>query len=421
MEEPQGKGRLRPVATSLSMGFTAGAPFIVVVTLVQAWLRDGGVPVEAIGLFALARLPYSLKFLWAPLLDCTAPFGCRRKGWLLLSQASLALALLSFGSAGTASALSGSSGLWAAALSTLWVSFSSATQDIAVDAYRREDLLTEKMLADGSTAYLWGYRLGMVALSGGGLVAADVWGWDTVFRLAALLMLAGPATLLWSPEPAASLSRPRTLSESVKGPLLDFLARDRALLILAFVLLYRLGEQLAASLNTVFFMEAGYTKTEIGLVVKAFGLTATLAGVSLANIVSRRAGNMKALWIFGWLQPVNMAALTALWVLPPRLHYLAFFVALDHVIVGGAGLVFTVYLSSLTRLRYTATQYAILTSVMALPANVLASPAGWLVSSLGWPGFYLLGAVLALPGLALLRVLRRPAAPSPPAEAAAAP
>jgi PAT family beta-lactamase induction signal transducer AmpG len=400
--------------TSLAMGFAAGAPFIVVVTLVQAWLRDGGTPVAVIGLFAMARIPYSLKFLWAPILDCTAPFGNRRRGWLLISQVSLVLGLLSFASEGTAAGISGGTGLGAAALSTLWVSFSSATQDIAVDAYRREDLLTEKLLADGSTAYLWGYRLGMVALSGGGLIAADRWGWETVFVLSALaVLLTGPTTLLWSPEPAASVSRPRTLAESVKGPVLDFLARDRALLLMSFVLLYRLGEQLIASLNTVFYMDAGYSKTEIGLVVKAFGLTATLAGVSLANAVSRKYGNMKALWIFGWLQPVNMAALTALWILPPRIHYLAFFVALDHVIVGAAGLVFTVFLSSQTRLNYTATQYAILTSIMALPANFLASPSGWLVSVLGWPGFYLLGALLALPGLAILRLLRRgPAVPT---------
>jgi PAT family beta-lactamase induction signal transducer AmpG len=142
-------------------------------------------------------------------------------------------------------------------------------------------------------------------------------------------------------------------------------------------------------------------------VVKLFGLGATLAGVSIASAVSRRCGNMKALWIFGWLQPVNMAALTALWLLPPRIHYLAFFIVLDHVIVGAAGLVFTVFLSSQTRLDYTATQYAILTSVMALPANFLASPSGWLVSVLGWPGFYLVGSLLALPGLAILRELRR--------------
>jgi PAT family beta-lactamase induction signal transducer AmpG len=408
------KSSLRPILTSLSMGFTAGAPFIVVVTLVQAWLRDGGTPVAVIGLFAMARIPYSLKFLWAPFLDCTAPFGFRRKGWLLISQASLALGLLSFATEGTAAGVAGGAGLGAAALSTLWVSFSSATQDIAVDAYRREDLPTEKLLADGSTAYQWGYRLGMVALSGGGLIAADAWGWETVFRLSAGAVLLGPITLLWSPEPPASESRPRSLADSVKGPVLDFLARDRALLLMSFVLLYRLGEQLIASLNTVFFMDAGYTKTEIGIVVKAFGLTATLAGVSIANAVSRKYGNMKALWIFGWLQPVNMAALTALWILPARLHYLAFFVALDHVIVGGAGLAFTVFLSAQTRLDYTATQYAILTSVMALPANFLASPSGWLVTVLGWPGFYLLGAVLALPGMMLLRSLRRGGAAAGP-------
>jgi PAT family beta-lactamase induction signal transducer AmpG len=396
------------MVTSLSMGFTAGVPFIVVVTLVQAWLKDGGVPIKIIGLFAMARIPYSLKFLWAPILDYVAPFGERRRGWLLLSQISLIFSLLFF------SRILPSS-VWLGAFATLWVAVSSATQDIAIDAYRREDLTTEELGA-GTTAYLWGYRLGMVLVSGGGLVLADAFGWDFVFPLAALVLVLGPATLLFSPEPAAGKHKPASLGESVKGPILDFLARDKALLLLSFVLLYRLGEQLISSLNTVFFMEAGYSKTEIGLVVKAFGLVATLAGITLASKVSSVCGNMKAMWIFGWLQMVNMAALTALWILPPKLSYLAFFVSLDHVVVGGAGLVFTVFLSAQTRLNYTATQYAILTSLMALPANLLASPSGWLVSVLGWPGFYLLGAFLALPGLFILRVLIKHGISSVPVE-----
>jgi PAT family beta-lactamase induction signal transducer AmpG len=392
--------RLRPLITSFSMGFTAGAPFIVVVTLAQAWLKDGSVPIGIIGLFAMARIPYSLKFLWAPVMDFVAPFGERRRGWLLISQVSLILSLLYF-------SFTSPSDLSLAIVAVLWTSFSSATQDVVIDAYRREDLTLEE-LPSGTSAYLWGYRLGMVLLSGGGLVLADRFGWALVFRLSSLAMLTGPLTLLFSPEPKeATIIRPQSFAESVKGPVLDFIKRDGAFLLISFVLLYRLGEQLIVSLNTVFFMEAGYSKTEIGLVVKAFGLVATLAGISLANIVSSRYGNMKALWIFGWLQIGNMAALPALWVLPARIKYLAFFVSLDHIIVGGAGLVFTVFLSSQTKLNYTATQYAILTSVMALPANFLSSPSGWLVSVLGWPGFYLLGALLAMPGLYILSKLRK--------------
>jgi PAT family beta-lactamase induction signal transducer AmpG len=381
------------------MGFTCGAPFLVVVTLFQAWLKDGGVNITLIGLFALARIPYSVKFLWAPILDYLAPFGERRRGFIFLSQISLVLGLLYFSSIDQ-------SELMKVAFAALWISLSSASQDIAVDAYRREDL-TDDELSGGISSYIWGYRLGMVLISGGGLILADTLGWEQVFKLSALILIIGPITLFFSPEPKTGITLPQTLTESVKGPIIDFLKRDKALLLFSFVLLYRLGEQLIVSLNTVFFLEAGYTKTQIGLVVKAFGLVATLLGVYLGNLHVNKRGLNSSLWVFGWLQLVNIAALTALWYLPPNISTLAFFVSLDHVIVGACGLVFTTYLSKQTKLNYTATQYAILTSVMALPANVLASPAGFLVKLLGWPGFYLLGAILVIPGLLILKALSK--------------
>jgi PAT family beta-lactamase induction signal transducer AmpG len=382
------------------MGFTCGAPFLVVATLFQAWLKDGGVDITLIGLFALAKLPYSVKFLWAPALDYLAPFGERRRGFIFLSQLSLILGILYFSTINPKSIIEVS-------IAAIWVSFSSASQDIAVDAYRREDLSDEE-LPSGISAYMWGYRLGMVAVSGGGLILADIQGWPQVFRLAALCLLVGPLILLFSPEPKRGGEHPSSFLESVRAPILDFIRRDKALLLFAFVLLYRLGEQLIMSLNTVFFLEAGYSKTQIGLVVKGFGLTATLFGVFLGRLWIGRKGVGKSLWAFGWLQLGNIAALTALWYLPPNISYLAFFITLDHVIVGACGMVFATYLTAQTRIGYTATQYAILTSVMALPATILSSPAGWLVSVLGWPGFYLLGAVLVLPGLAILRALTRP-------------
>jgi PAT family beta-lactamase induction signal transducer AmpG len=384
------------------MGFTCGAPFLVVATLFQAWLKDGGVAIGLIGLMALARVPYSVKFLWAPLMDCLAPFGQRRRGFIFLSQVSLILGIASFASVDPGS-------LAQVALGALWVSFSSASQDIAVDAFRREDL-SDQELPGGISAYMWGYRLGMVAVSGGGLVLADHLGWPLVFRLTALMLLAGPATLLFSPEPKVPGPRPATLWDGMRLPILELLKRDKALILLSFVLLYRLGEQLIMSLNTVFFLEAGYSKTQIGLVVKGFGLAATLAGVFLGRVFVGLRGLHGALWLFGWLQLGNIAALAALWYLPPHISYLAFFITLDHVIVGACGMVFATYLTSQTKIGHTATQYALLTSLMALPANILASPAGWLVELLGWPGFYLLGALLVLPGLALLRALIGPKA-----------
>jgi PAT family beta-lactamase induction signal transducer AmpG len=388
------------MATSFLMGLLAGAPFVVVVTLLQAWLKDGGVPLAAIGVLTLVGLPYSFKFLWAPILDWVSPGGRRRHFWLLASQLWLAASLWGL-SCVDPTRLAG-----VAALAFL-VSFGSATQDIVIDAYRREDLFESELTA-GSAAYLWGYRLGMVAVSGGGLVLADLWGWTAVFRLAATLMaVLGPATLLFSPEPRVPGGSPRTFRGSVTEPLRDFFGRSHPWLLLGFIFFYKFGEQLIGSLNTTFFMEAGYTKTQIGVVVKGFGLASTLAGVALAGLMAKRRGLVPCLWIFGWAQLLNNACLTALWLLPPAGRWLAAIITVDHLVVGAGSTVFVAFLASQTNACYTATQYALLTSLMALPRSLLSSPSGWLVTRMGWPMFYLLGAALTLPGLALLLALIR--------------
>jgi PAT family beta-lactamase induction signal transducer AmpG len=189
------------------------------------------------------------------------------------------------------------------------------------------------------------------------------------------------------------------------GPLRDFFQKPDPWMLLGFIFFYKLGEQLVGSLNTTFFMEAGYTKTQIGVVVKAFGLASTLAGVSLAAMLVKRRGLVPCLWIFGWAQLLNNACLTALWRLPARSLNLAFFITLDHLVVGAGSTVFVAFLASQTNVSYTATQYALLTSLMALPRTLLSSPSGALVNLMGWPLFYLLGAALTLPGLMILRAL----------------
>ncbi|MDR2443291.1 MAG: MFS transporter [Deltaproteobacteria bacterium] len=392
--------------TSFLMGFTAGVPFVVVVTLLQAWLKDGGVNLTTIGVLTLVGLPYSLKFLWAPILDYVAPFGQRRHFWLVLSQVWVFSALFGL-------SLTDPSNISQVAVLAFLVSFGSATQDIVIDAYRREDLLDSE-LASGSAAYLWGYRLGMVAVSGGGLIAADLLGWTQVFRVIGALMLIGPLTLIFSPEPKVLGELPKTLAASITGPLRDFSQKSHPWLLLGFIFFYKFGEQLISSLNTTFFMEAGYTKVQIGLVVKGFGLASTLAGVSLAGIMVKRYGLNSCLWFFGWFQLANNACLTALWLLPAKYSYLAFFISLDHLVVGAGTTVFVAFLSSQTNISYTATQYALLSSLMALPRSLLSSPSGWLVTQLGWPMFYLIGAALTLPGLIILRALiKRGLAPVP--------
>ncbi|MDR1086113.1 MAG: MFS transporter [Deltaproteobacteria bacterium] len=390
--------RLRPLVTSFMMGFTAGLPLAILITLLQAWLEDGGISLTLIGLLAMTGLPYSLKFLWSPWLDYIAPFGRRRQSWLLMSQIALFALLWTLSKTNP---LDFQKVLYLA----LAISFASATQDIAVDAYRREDL-TDPELPAGSAMYMWGYRLGMTAVSGGLLALAEPLGWEKVFQLGAFLIFLGPVTLLFSPEPLAGrLGRPLSLKESVLKPLGEFFRRPNPFLILGFVFFYRFGEQFVSSINTAFFLKAGYTKLEIGLVVKAFGLASTLGGISLAGYLMRKWGLIKCLWLFGWLQIFNCACLMSLWILPPQVDYLAFFITLDHLSVGGGAAVFVAFLTSLTNVSYTATQYALLSSLMALPRSVMSSPSGFLAENLGWPFFYGLGACMTLPGLWLLKKL----------------
>jgi PAT family beta-lactamase induction signal transducer AmpG len=369
----------------------------VVLTLLQAWLSDGGVSLAMIGLLSMTGLPYSLKFLWSPWLDYLAPFGRRRHSWLALSQTALFASLWALSWANPQD-------FRVVLLLALAVSVASATQDIAVDAYRREDLADDEVTV-GSAMYIWGYRLGMTAISGGLLALAEPLGWSNVFKLAAFLILLGPITLTFSPEPKVAPQKPATLAESVARPLADFFSRKSPWLILGFVFFYRFGEQFVSSINTAFFLSVGYTKLEIGLVVKAFGLASTLGGVSLAGYLMRRWGLVSCLWLFGWLQIFNCACLTALWALPPQVDYLAVLISLDHLSVGGGSAVFVAYLTSQTSLSHSATQYALLSSLMALPRSLLSTPSGFLAESLGWPIFYGLGALFALPGLYLLKLL----------------
>jgi PAT family beta-lactamase induction signal transducer AmpG len=379
------------------MGFTSGAPLAVIVTLLQAWLKEGGVSLTVIGLLTMTGLPYSLKFLWAPWLDYLAPFGRRRHSWLLLSQTALFASLWALSWANPQD-------FQTVLLLSLAVSFASATQDIAVDAYRREDLADEE-ISVGSAMYIWGYRLGMTAISGGLLALADPLGWSRVFQLAAFLILLGPLTLLFSPEPRLGTNRPKSLAESVIKPLSEFFSRPSPFLLLGFVFFYRFGEQFITSINTAFFLSVGYTKLEIGLVVKAFGLASTLGGVAMAGFLTRRWGLTNCLWLFGWLQIFNCACLAALWLLPADVTYLAALITLDHLSAGGGSAVFVAFLTSQTNVNHTATQYALLSSLMALPRSLLSSPSGFLAEELGWPIFYGLGVLLTAPGLYLLRKL----------------
>jgi PAT family beta-lactamase induction signal transducer AmpG len=393
---------------ALLMGFSSGLPLLLTGSVLQAWLKDGGVDLKRIGFFALIGLPYTLKFLWAPLFDrYVLPLG-RRRGWLLLMQLAVAAALLAL-----AAAEPSPDHLGLIAVAGFLVALFSASQDIVVDAYRRESL-AEAELGLGSALYVNGYRVGMLLAGGGGLILADMLSFPSMYRLMALAVAACVLVTLLAPEPVAPEGRPRTLRDAVVLPFLDYFGRDGAWLILAFILLYKVGDTMASAMTTPFYLELGYSKTEIGAVVKLFGFWATIAGGTLGGIWILRIGMARSLWWFGIGQMVSTLGFVALSQVPPTELALAVVVAVENFTAGLGTAAFVGFMAALTDRRFTATQYALLSSLMGVPRVLLSAPTGLLAESLGWPGFFLLCALIALPGLLLLRWVTRLSAPAQP-------
>jgi len=286
---------------SFLMGFSSGLPLLLTISVLQAWMKEEGVDLTVIGMMALVGLPYTVKFLWAPFLDrFTLPILGRRRGWLLAAQLALAASIAGLGMTDPAR-----SPMMVAAAAFL-VTFFSASQDIVVDAYRREDLPDEE-LGLGSSLYVNGYRIGMLLASGGGLILADYISFTLVYLIMAAAMIPGIITTLLAPEPEVPLGTPRTLREAVLDPLTEYFTRRSSVVILAFILCYKIGDTMASAMTTPFYLDIGFSKTEIGAVVKFFGLWATIAGSLLGGVVMLRMGINRCLWVFGVLQALSTA------------------------------------------------------------------------------------------------------------------
>lgn len=383
------------------MGFASGLPLLLTGSVLQAWLRESRVDLTSIGLFALVGLPYTLKFLWSPLFDRYAlPLLGRRRGWLALMQACLAVALfgLSFSHPAPGSLLGVS-------IAALLVAFFSASQDIVIDAYRRESL-SDLELGFGSAMYVNGYRIGMLLAGGGGLMLADLMTFAQTYQLLALVMTSSILITLIAREPPLPEGRPATLAEAVILPFRDYFARNGAWLALAFILFYKLGDTLASAMTTPFYLDLGYSKTEIGAVVKLFGFWATLAGATLGGLWILRIGLGRALWWFGLGQMVSTAGFIVLASVQPTVAALASVVAIENFTGGLGTAAFVGFMGSLTDRRFTATQYALLSSLMGVPRVLASAPTGWFAQELGWPGFFLMCVLVAIPGLLLLRSMR---------------
>jgi MFS transporter, PAT family, beta-lactamase induction signal transducer AmpG len=382
----------------LLLGFSSGLPLYVSSTLVQAWLSERGVGLHEIGLLTLTGLPYTWKFLWAPLLDrYRLPLLGRRRGWALCMQLGLLSAIASFGLLDPARSMSSVAALAGA------VALFSATQDIALDAYRRE-LLPDHELGLGTAFYVNAYRLAAL-VPNLGLALADQLPWASVYLIVAGFMGIGIVTTLFAPEQEATLRTPGSLAEAVVGPFREFFSRAdvaHASLILLFMLLYKLGDAMASALLVPFYLQVGFTKTVIGTVAKSVGLPAAVVGSLLGGVAIAKLGINRCLWIFGVLQLVSTLGFVVLASGGPNVWLLGSVVSFEYLTGGLGTSAFVAFLSRATDRRFTATQYALFSSLTALPRTLISASTGYLMEALGAPAFFTACALFALPGLFLL-------------------
>ncbi|UCD91510.1 MAG: AmpG family muropeptide MFS transporter [Desulfobacterales bacterium] len=381
---------------ALLMGFACGLPLLLTITVLQAWMKEAGVDLTVIGMMALVGLPYTLKFLWAPVLDrFTLPFLGRRRGWLIVVQVVLIFSISGLGFTDPAK------NPWMVAFAAFLVTFFSASQDIIVDAYRREDL-SDQELGLGSSLYVNGYRVGMLLASGGGLIMADHMPFSMVYQVMAACLLPGVATTLVAREPRVASGTPQSMREAVFDPLKEYFSREGALWILAFILFYKIGDSMASAMTTPFYLDLGFSKTQIGAVVKLFGFWATVIGSLIGGVAMLRLEINRSLWIFGFLQAISTAGFAVLARIGDNITALSAVIGFENFSSGMGTAAFVAFMASITNKKFTATQYALLSSLMGVPRVMASAPTGYLAKHFGWESFFVACTLIAAPGMLLL-------------------
>ncbi len=388
----------RRMLICLFTGFSSGLPLYLLLNLVPAWLKSEGVDIKAIGLLALIQFPYTWKFIWAPLMDrfTVLPLG-RRRGWMLLCQLILLCSIAGMG------LLDPGGEFWSIAALAGCVAFFSASQDIVLDAFRRE-ILSDEQLGLGTSLHVNAYRIAGLVPGALALILADHLPWAQVFFITALFMLPGVVLTLLVKEPQL-VRVPQTLREAVVEPFHEFMTRQgwrSALLILLFLFLYKLGDSMATALATPFYLDLGFSKTDIGIIAKNAGLWASVLGGLLGGIWMISLGINRALWLFGLVQLGSILGFVWLSGLTPSLWALGLVIGFEALGVGLGTAAFTAFIARTTDPRYTATQFALFTSLAAVPRTVVNASTGYLVAALGWQHFFWLCTLLAVPGMVLL-------------------
>ena len=379
-------------------GFTSGLPLFILISLLPAWLMESGLDLKAIGLFALIQFPFTWKFLWAPLFDrFSFPMG-RRRGWLIIFQA---LLLSSISIAGF---IDPKSQIVTVAIISIAIAFFSASQDVVIDAYRRE-LLLDNELGLGNAIHVNAYKISSLIPGSLSLILADVFSWDLVFFITGLFMMPGIILTILIKEPLLKTIQPKTLKEAVIEPFREFINRKgikEALLILLFIFLYKVGDSMATALATPFYMDLGFTMTEIGIIAKNSGLWASIIGGILGGIWMIKLGINRALWIFGFMQMFATLSFAWLAISGNNPLILGITVGLEFFAAGLGTTAFIAYIAKTTNPKFTATQFALFTSLASVPRTFTNASTGYLVDLFGWHNFFIFCFFIAIPGMLLL-------------------
>jgi len=379
-----------------TLGFASGFPFYIVRDVLKLWLTDANTDLGTIGLFSAVALPYTWKFIWSPAMDgVTPPFLGRRRGWMLMTQIGLLVLIALMGQ------LDPTKSLKVMAVVAFCIAIFSASQDIALDAFRREYLKDEE-LGLGTGIWMNSWRFGMYASTGTAFLLSDKIGYPAVHVVLSLMMGIGIITTLLVSEPDTGVKAPQTLQEAVVEPFREFFGRGGAWWVLAFILLYKVGDNMAGAMNIPYILKMGFTKQEYFVVVKGIGMLALFGGAFLGGIVMVRLGIANSLWVFGILQAISTACFALLMIVGKNHILLTGIVAFEFLATGLGQAAYASYMAVQTNKRFTATQYAMMTSLMAVPGTVAAALTGYMAEYLGWIGFYIICALVALPGMLLL-------------------
>lgn len=395
----------RRIAVMILLGISSGLPLSLTSGTLQAWMTVAGVNLRTIGIFSLVGLPYTLKFLWSPFMDRFVPprlgqlLG-RRRGWIIVTQLILLAGIFMMGTVPPKDAPV------MMAVLALSVAFFSASQDIVVDAYRT-DLLREQERGIGSAVFVTGYRVGMLLSGAMAMIMSDRIGWSATYFVMAGLMMIGVVTTLFSPEPGGVPLYPKSLQEAVVGPLKDFFGRKSAVLVLFFIMFYKLGDAYAGTMTTAFLIRGlGFTATDVGTVNKGLGLVSLIVGATLGGTLMVRLGLFRSLLIFGLLQAVSILSFVILAWAGKSYPVMIWAVAFENFTGGMGTAAFVALLMTLCNHRYSATQFALLSSLAALGRVFITPTSGYVVEAVGWTWFFVIAALTAAPGLFLLVILK---------------